>query len=86
MIQKVRVPVSVLLEFDSKLRKVAPKLVHWDGLDYLVTKVGFHHTFREGRTLVHIFSVDTKTLFFRLKLNTDNLHWVLEEISDGETD
>jgi len=86
MLQKVKVPVSVILEYNSKLRRVFPKSVHWDGNDYPVTKVGFHHTFREGKTLIHVFSVDTPSLFFRLRLNTDNLQWTLEEISDGEVD
>ena len=86
MLQKIKAPISVILEYDSKLRKVSPRSVHWDGNDYEVTKVGFHHTLREGRTLFHIFSVDTNSLFFRLKLNTDNLQWTLEEISDGEVD
>ena len=86
MRQIISAPVSVTLEYDSKLRTVFPKSVHWDGKDYLVTKVGYHHTFREGKTLFHVFSVDTPLLFFRLKLNTDNLQWTLEEISDGEVD
>ncbi len=86
MLQKIKPPISVILESDSKLRKVSPKYIHWDGIDYEVTKVGFHHTLREGRTLIHVFSVDTDSLFFRLKLNTDNLLWTLEEISDGEVD
>jgi hypothetical protein len=42
-----------------------------------------HHTIREGRTLFHIFSVSSQDLFFRLKLDTDNLFWTLEEIADG---
>ena len=86
MFQKIRVPVSVIVKFDSKLRKVFPKSVHWDGKDYSVTKVGYHHTYREGKTLFHVFSFNTPILFFRLNLNTDNLHWTLEEISDGEVD
>jgi hypothetical protein len=45
-----------------------------------------HHTFRSGRTLFHVFSVASKSLFFRLVLNTDTLFWRLEEISDGLPD
>lgn len=83
MIQKVSTPISVSLAFDSTKRKVFPKWVVWNGRLYPVKKVGLHHTYREGRTLYHVFSVATKALFFRLVLNTDNLHWKLEEISDG---
>ncbi|MDO8551827.1 MAG: hypothetical protein Q7S03_04085 [bacterium] len=84
MIQKIDAPVSVSLVFDHKLRKVFPKYVGWDGKMYLITKIGLHHTFRLGKTLCHVFSVESPALSFRLVLNTDTLHWRLEEISDGE--
>ena len=80
---KVDVPISVSLSYDSKKRKVYPKWVVWNGRLYPILKVGLHHTYRAGRTLFHVFSVASKTLFFRLTLNTENLHWRLEEISDG---
>jgi hypothetical protein len=86
MIEKVSVPVSVSLAFDSKKRKVVPKWVIWNGRLYPIAKVGLHHTFRRGRTLYHVFSVASKSLFFRLVLDTENLHWRLEEISDGLPD
>lgn len=60
----------------------APKYVIWKGRNYTVNKVGLHHIFREGRTLYHIFSVTAGSIFMRLKLDTDNLLWRLEEISD----
>ena len=53
---------------------------------YPIVKVGLHHTFRQGRTLYHVFSVTSKTLLFRLVLNTETLNWRLEEISDGLPD
>ncbi|MBI2065986.1 hypothetical protein HYT60_00560 [Candidatus Woesebacteria bacterium] len=86
MIEKVFLPVSVGITFDHKKRKVIPKWVLWEGRLYPVEKVGLHHTYQEGRTLFHVFSVAAKTLFFRLVLNTDTLNWRLEEISDGLPD
>ncbi|OGM04789.1 hypothetical protein A2715_01420 [Candidatus Woesebacteria bacterium RIFCSPHIGHO2_01_FULL_39_32] len=83
MIEKVSVPVSVSLAFDHTKRKVYPKWVIWNGRLYPIAKIGLHHTFRQGRILFHVFSVASKSLFFRLTLNTENLHWRLEEISDG---
>ncbi len=62
--------------------KTVPIEVTWQGRKYEITKVGLHHTYRKGRTLFHVFSVESPTLFFRLVLNTDNLYWRLEEISD----
>lgn len=86
MIQKISEPVSVSLVFDHKSLQVYPKWVTWNGRLYPIIKIGFHHTFRQGRTLYHVFSVASKTLFFRLVLNTESLHWKLEEISNGMAD
>ena len=83
MIEKISTPISVNLAFDHTKRKVFPKWVIWNGRLYPILKVGLHHTFRQGRTLYHVFSVTSRTLFFRLILDTENLHWRLEEISDG---
>ncbi|OGM18599.1 hypothetical protein A2686_01760 [Candidatus Woesebacteria bacterium RIFCSPHIGHO2_01_FULL_38_10] len=84
MVEKISSPVSVSLSFDSKKRKVYPKWIIWNNRFYPIVKVGLHHTFRQGRTLFHVFSVASKSMFFRLVLNTENLHWRLEETSDGE--
>ena len=81
--QKISEPISVSFTFDSDKRNVKPRALVWNGRLYGVKKVGLHHTFRKGRTLFHVFSVASKSMFFRLVLNTDNLHWRLEEISDG---
>jgi len=86
MIQKISAPVSVSLAFDHTKRKVTPKWIVWDGHLYPIEKIGFHHTVHEGRILYHVFSVASKTLFFRLVLNTETLHWRLEEIADGLPD
>lgn len=86
MLEKISAPVSVSLTFDSNKRVVAPRSLIWNGRLYPIIKVGLHHTYREGRTLYHVFSVISKTLFFRLVLNTDTLHWRLEEISDGNAE
>jgi len=84
MTTKLSVPVSVSLSFDHEHRKVVPKWVVWNKRLYPVTKLGLHHTYRQGRTLFHVFSVVSKSTFFRLILDTDNLHWKLEEIADGQ--
>ena len=83
MTTKLSEPISVSFTFDSDRKSVKPRALVWKGRLYGVKKVGLHHKFRQGRTLYHVFSVASKTLFFRLILNTENLHWKLEEISDG---
>ena len=61
-----------------------PKKVLFEGNEHLIKKVGFHHCYRDGRTLYHVFSVASDSMFFRLVLNTETLGWMLEEIADGE--
>ena len=84
MIQKLSLPVSVILEYDQSSRVSMPKKVKFEGRYYDIIKLGFHHIYREGKTLYHVFSVASSSLFFRLVLNTDSLQWMLEEICDGE--
>ena len=83
MIQKLAEPISVELIFDSRSNRIFPYRIRWRGRLYTITKVGLHHFYRVGRTLYHIFSVTDGNTFFRLKLNTDTLHWTLEEIADS---
>ena len=85
MIQKISAPVSVETIYDHRKRTVTPRRIFWDGQIFRIAQVGLHHTFREGRTLFHIFSVTAQNLSFRLRLDTDSLFWTLEEISDGLT-
>ncbi len=84
MIQRLKTPVTVNLVYDHRQRTVRPVALVWDGREYPVVRVGMHHTYREGRTLFHVFSVASDAVFFRLVLNTDNLSWQLEEVADGE--
>jgi hypothetical protein len=43
---------------------------------------------RNGDTLHHIFELvdGEQHLWMRLNLDTSNLHWLLEVVSDGEAD
>ncbi len=85
MIRKLSEPVSVSMTYDHKNSKAYPTKILWQGRIYNIVKIGLHHEFKVGRTLMHIFSVESPSLFFRLSLNTENLAWILEEISDGES-
>ena len=84
MIQKLDIPVSVVCLFDHKKRVFAPKKVLFEGREYLIEKIGFNHTFRNGRVLNHVFSVVSGSMFFRLEFNSENLNWRLTQIADSE--
>lgn len=79
MIQIISEPVEVTF---AKI----PLSVTWAHRTYPVIKLGLHHTYRDGATRHHVFSVVSHDLFFRLNLNTDTLNWTLEEVSDGLPD
>ncbi len=85
MREKINQPISVITVFSAKQRAVAPYLLSWQNTDYHVGKIGYHHTVSEGKTLHHIYEVIDKDsrLSFRLNLDTSNLHWILEAVSDG---
>lgn len=61
----------------------SPKWVKWKGRVYKIDKVGLHHTYKKGDTLMHIFSVVSGNLFMKLAFDTKNLSWELVEISNG---
>ncbi len=86
MIQRISEPVSVSLTFNHKSREVKPTALRWSGRTYTVDKIGLRHTYRDGITRHHVFSVVGGNLFFRLNLNADSLNWTLEEVSDGLPD
>lgn len=86
MREKIDTPVSVSLHFNHKTRQVAPTNIIWENRGYQVDQVGLHHTYHTGKTLFHVFSVTAGASFFKLVLNSDTLHWRLEEVSDGLPD
>jgi hypothetical protein len=86
MIETINEKVAVITIYKPGAGHVFPYRLRWQGRDYKITKIGFHHKVREGRALFHIFSVSSDTLAFRLKLDTETLHWILEEVSDGNPD
>jgi len=85
MLEKINEEVTVVMVFSSRQRKALPHLIGWQNKEYKVGEIGYHHTIKDGQVLHHIFELtDTEsTLWFRLNLDTSNLHWRLEEIHDG---
>ena len=85
MKEKIDEEVSVVMYYSARKRVALPHLISWRNKEYEVGSVGYHHKVSEGKVLHHIFEVvdKTNTLWFRLDFNSDNLHWNLEAISDG---
>ena len=77
--------ISVISRFDRQNGVVMPVKFRWQGRDYSLNKLAYYHRFRIGRSLQHIFHVTDGHLDFRLRLDSDDLHWYLEEVTDGAT-
>lgn len=82
MITHINEYVSVDLLSNHSTGKIIPWAVVWRGKKYRITTVGLHHMIREGRTLIHIFSVTDGTIYMKLSFNTESLRWRLVE-TDG---
>ncbi|MBU1326971.1 hypothetical protein KKB64_05525 [Patescibacteria group bacterium] len=76
--------VSVALVTDCFKKTVLPSLLYWRGRRLVIRKVGLHHTYRSGATLIHVFSVTDGANFYRLEFNTESLEWKLVEIDSNE--
>ena len=85
MLELINEQIDCVCKYTKSPASVVPIEIKWNGRTYTIIKVGYHHKRRDGRYVYHIFSVSTATLFFKLKLDTETLHWYVEEVSDGST-
>ena len=84
MIELLRAPISVALVFDHRTRTVRIPRIVYDGRERPIVKLGHHFTRRKGRTLEHVYTVVSESLCFKIVLDTDTLHWFVEEIHDHD--
>jgi hypothetical protein len=80
-----KVSVITIFKVTPLKNEVIPYQVKWQGRNYKINKVGFHHAIRQGQNVFHIFTVSSNSLDMRLKFDTQNMHWTLEEVTDGLT-
>ncbi len=86
MREKINEEVSVVMSYSAQRKQALPYLISWQNKNYYIGKLGYYHNYMKGQDKQHIFElVDTEnTLWFRLRLDSGNLHWTLEAVSDGE--
>ena len=80
MAEPIDESVSVNLLSNHLKGAATPSSLYWHGRRYTLSQMGFHHTAREGRVLVHIFSMTDGTTFFKLRFDTETLGWKLLEV------
>ena len=83
MSEPINEKITVLSVYDRMNGRVMPRKMRWQGRMYRLTKLAYYHKIRQGRTVIHVFHVTDGTMDFRLSCNSENLHWTLEEVSDG---
>ncbi len=85
MREKINEEVSVVMYYSAKQKQAVPHLLYWQNKDYALGKVSYYHNYMEGRDKQHIFELVAKdnSIWFRLRLDSGNLHWTLEAIHDG---
>jgi len=86
MLEKINEVVSVIASYNSEKNRFIPYKMRWRLRDYFIKRLAYHHKVREGRNLSHIFHVTDGNLDFRMRFDTEDLNWILEEVSDGSTD
>lgn len=80
MTETINESVSVNLWSSHRRKSAVPWLLSWRGRRYRITQVGLHHTYREGRTLIHVFTVTDGVTGFRLTFDTETLSWKLTDV------
>lgn len=84
MIEAIREKIEVVLIFRLHPHPVTQIYkIKWRGKYYLISMHAYHHKIWNGRTRFHKFAVTSGNLDFRLSYDTENLQWLLEEVSDG---
>ena len=83
MHEVVNEKVSVLTRYDRERGVVEPVRVKWQGRVRNITKTGYYHKVRVGRTIQHVFHVSDGSLDYRLRCDSETLMWHLEEVADG---
>lgn len=84
MIEPIHEKVEVIVRFRLLPHPITEIYkLRWRGKEYVIAKLAYHHKVWEGRTRVHKFAVSSGSLDFRLTYDTENLFWLLEEVSDG---
>lgn len=83
MLEKIHERISVLTSYSRDKAQVTIHRLRWNGRNYAITQIGYHHKIREGRNIFHVFHVNNDALSFKLQLDTENLSWWVLEVSDG---
>lgn len=86
MLLKLQENIDVVLLCKHQGNIIMPYKIRWRNREYIIKKLGYRYREKVGKTFFHIFHVTDDSLAFRLRLDPNNLHWTIEEVSDGLAD
>jgi hypothetical protein len=88
MIEQVNEPVSVVMIYaHGDKKKTKPWFVEWRKKRWLITELGLPYQHSQGRDLISMYQVIAENgLCMKLSHNTRTNQWLLEEVSDGQTE
>lgn len=84
MYETINEKVDVIAVFKKGYEDVRPFRIRWGTKDFEITKIGYHHKYKQGRNTIHVFSCTDGSNFFQLGFDAAQLSWVLERVWDGE--
>lgn len=75
-------PVNVWVFF--KGTAIEPYLLIWRNRKIKIDTINLVHTSKEGSTTYYHFSVSANGNFYRLRFDTKDLKWFLEQVEEGD--
>ena len=85
MYETINEKIDVIAIFGTGFHDARPFKLKWGGKEHIITKIGYKHKVREGRKVIHVFSVTDGVQFFELRFDASDLQWILGRVWDGET-
>ena len=85
MLERIHERIDVITVYKKMGATVMPYKLKWNGKEYKISKLGYHHKVKRGNVFHHIFSVCSDDLFFRLDFDTETMYWSVEEVSDASS-
>lgn len=73
-------PIDVWVFFKKSL--VQPYCFFWRDRQIKVDKINLIHTSKNGNNTFYHFSISSGGNFYRLKLDTNKMNWVLEAVEE----
>ena len=86
MFEQINEPIDVVAVFSTKggsasggNRELKPFKFLWKGREFIVKKINLVYSSFEGRSKIYYFAVSDDSNYFKLRFDTESLHWTLLE-------